>query len=190
MARPRSEYKRNAILAAATSVIAEQGVSAPTARIAKLAGVAEGSLFTYFETKDDLLNQLYLTLKGGLRDVMMESYPGTGSLKQQAAHVWRGYVDWGARHPEQRKAMAQLSVSERITGQSRAAGQAPFADVDAMLQACVAKGALHDRPPAFAAAILVALAETTMDFVIKYPAQAEQYREAGFEAFWNAVGRG
>jgi AcrR family transcriptional regulator len=51
MARPRSEDKRNAILEAATEVVAEQGVSAPTARIAKRAGVAEGTLFTYFENK-------------------------------------------------------------------------------------------------------------------------------------------
>jgi len=44
MARPKSEDKRNAILAAAIPVIAEQGVGAPTAKIAQLAGVAEGTL--------------------------------------------------------------------------------------------------------------------------------------------------
>jgi hypothetical protein len=44
MARPRSEDKRNAILNPATQVIAVDGVSAPTARIAKIAGVAEGTL--------------------------------------------------------------------------------------------------------------------------------------------------
>ncbi|HYS81455.1 MAG TPA: helix-turn-helix domain-containing protein, partial [Anaeromyxobacteraceae bacterium] len=64
MARPKSEDKRNALLAAATQVIAELGVSAPTARIAQVAGVAEGTLFTYFRTKDELLNELYLALKG------------------------------------------------------------------------------------------------------------------------------
>jgi AcrR family transcriptional regulator len=31
-----------------------QGLSAPTASVAKEAGVANGSLFTYFETKTDL----------------------------------------------------------------------------------------------------------------------------------------
>jgi len=55
MARPKSDDKRNAILAAAIEVVAEQGLAAPTAKIAKLAGVAEGSLFTYFATQDELL---------------------------------------------------------------------------------------------------------------------------------------
>jgi AcrR family transcriptional regulator len=60
MARPRSEDKRNAIMAAAARVIVTHGLSAPTATIAQEAGVSNGSLFTYFETKADLFNQLYL----------------------------------------------------------------------------------------------------------------------------------
>ena len=65
MARPRSEDKRNALMAAATRVIVTQGLSAPTAMIAQEAAVSNGSLFTYFETKADLFNQLYLELKAG-----------------------------------------------------------------------------------------------------------------------------
>ena len=60
MARPLSEDKRTAILEAATEAVAMLGVSVPTAKIAKGAGVAEGTLFTYFANKDELLNRLYL----------------------------------------------------------------------------------------------------------------------------------
>jgi len=74
MARPLSEDKRTAILEAATKVVAMLGVSAPTAKIAKGAGVAEGTLFTYFANKDELLNRLYLELKMDLRDAMMTGY--------------------------------------------------------------------------------------------------------------------
>ena len=50
MARPKSEDKRNAILDAATRVFAERGLTAaPTSEISKQAGVAEETLFTYFE---------------------------------------------------------------------------------------------------------------------------------------------
>jgi AcrR family transcriptional regulator len=61
MARPLSEDKRTAIPEAATEVVALLGVSAPTAKIAKGAGVAEGRLFTYFANKDELLNRLYIS---------------------------------------------------------------------------------------------------------------------------------
>ncbi|RYD40674.1 MAG: TetR/AcrR family transcriptional regulator, partial [Verrucomicrobiaceae bacterium] len=51
MARPKSNDKRAAIMDAAVRVIVAQGLSAPTATIAKEAGISNGSLFTYFETK-------------------------------------------------------------------------------------------------------------------------------------------
>jgi AcrR family transcriptional regulator len=187
VARPRSEDKRNAILEAATEIVAEQGVSAPTARIAKRAGVAEGSLFTYFENKDALLNQLYLELKSDLRHAMLDGFPAAQRIAVQARHVWNGYVDWGVAHPQKRKAMSQLAVSDRISPQSKEAGMAGFSQVNAMLQESVAVGVLKDQPPAFVGAIMGSLAETTMEFILREPAMAERYKNAGFEAFWAAM---
>src|SRR5690348_13111171 len=99
MARAKSDDKRTAILAAATQVIAAEGISAATARIAKIAGVAEGTLFTYFSNKDVLLNQLYLQLKGELRDVMLPAYPKSRSLRNRVKHVWERYLEWGIANP-------------------------------------------------------------------------------------------
>ena len=187
MARPRSEDKRNAILAAAIAVIAEQGTGAPTARIAKMAGVAEGTLFTYFATKDDLLNQLYLDIKGELRRVMVADYPAADSLKTRCRYVWVQYITWSRAQPDKRKVMAQLGVSDRITQTTKAAGMQAFANINAMLVESAALGILCDHSPAFAAAILTALAETTLDFIAREPAEAERYITSGFESFWRAV---
>jgi AcrR family transcriptional regulator len=74
MPRPKSDKKRNAILKAATGIIVTQGLSAPTAGIAKEAGIANGSLFTYFETKADLFNQLYLELKIEMASAAMKNH--------------------------------------------------------------------------------------------------------------------
>ena len=60
---------------AATRVIVTQGLSAPTATIAQEAGVSNGSLFTYFETKANLFNQLYLDLKTGMAAAALEGFP-------------------------------------------------------------------------------------------------------------------
>jgi AcrR family transcriptional regulator len=49
-----------ALLEAATTAFAQSGIAASTAVIARNAGVAEGTLFRYFATKDDLINELYL----------------------------------------------------------------------------------------------------------------------------------
>jgi AcrR family transcriptional regulator len=187
MARPKSEDKRRAILSAATEVIAESGIGAPTAKIAKAAGVAEGTLFTYFATKDELLNELYLDLKADMRDALMSTYPKSASVQTRCHHIWQKYVHWGVSHPRARKALAQLGVSDRLTPKTKAAGALPFAEFDQTLRESIAKGILRDTSSAFAAAIMTALAETTMEFMTREPAAAERYSAAGFDALWGAI---
>src|ERR1700719_5316138 len=109
MARPRSEDKRAAILEAAAEVVAMLGVSAPTAQIARGAGVAEGTLFTYFATKDELLNRLYLELKMDLRDAVFTGYPAGKSLIDRSRHFWDRYIGWGSAHPLKRRALSELA---------------------------------------------------------------------------------
>src|SRR5450830_469511 len=107
MARPRSEEKREAITTAAIRIIAEQGLSAPTAMIAKAAGVSNGALFTYFETKADLLNQLYVALKTELAAATTTGMPGAAGMREQLLHLWNSWVRWSISHPLKRRALAQ-----------------------------------------------------------------------------------
>jgi AcrR family transcriptional regulator len=188
MARPKSEDKPRAILAAATQVVAEAGLGAPTARIARLAGVAEGTLFTYFATKDDLLNALYLDLKDQMREALMSTYPSKGGVQKRLRHIWQQYVSWGAAHPQARRALAQLEVSGRLTARTKAAGALPFAEFDALLRESTANGTLRGHSAPFVTAIITSLAETTMEFMMREPAQAERYSASGFEALWGAIG--
>lgn len=189
MARPKSEDKRNAILNSALQVFTEQGLGAATAKIAKGAGVAEGTLFNYFSTKDELLNQLYLEIKAELRDVMLPGFPKDESIKSRIRHTWHTYVDWGVAHPHKRRVMALLSMSDRITELSKSISIVAFADINATMKQSIDTGVFREQPPAFVAAIMRTLAETTMDFMSNEPEQAERYREAGFEAYWNAIAK-
>src|SRR3981189_3369263 len=187
MARPLSEEKRTAILEAATEVVALLGVSAPTAKIAKGAGVAEGTLFTYFANKDELLNLLYLALTGDLPEAMMTGYPAGKSIIERSRHVWDRYIGWGSAYPLKRRAMRQLAVSDRITEESKKLIGDAFAEFDDMMRECAVGGAMRRQPPSFVSAIMSAIADTTMDFIAREPAQAKRYTKAGFDAFWKAV---
>jgi AcrR family transcriptional regulator len=172
MARPLSEDKRTAILDAATEAVAALGVSAPTAKIAKSAGVAEGTLFTYFANKDELLNRLYLELKMDLRDAVITGYPAGKSLLDRSRHFWDRYIGWGSAHPLKRRAMRQLAVSDRITEETKKLVGDAFGEVNDMMRECAAGGAMRHQPPSFVSAIMSAIADTTMDFIAREPAQA------------------
>ncbi|HSI82502.1 MAG: TetR/AcrR family transcriptional regulator [Candidatus Methylacidiphilales bacterium] len=187
MARPKSNEKRNAILDAATRIIVTQGMSAPTATIAKEAGISNGSLFTYFETKTDLFNQLYLELKTGMAAAAMDGFPEKAELREQVFHVWSNWMDWATSHPERRRGLAQLAVSDQITPQTRAAGHKIMAGFVDLMERIRAGGSLRDAPMSFVGAMMNALAETTMDFMIQDSAHARQHCTVGFETFWRAI---
>lgn len=187
MARPKSPEKRDAILAAAVQAIAEQGLSVPTSKIAKVAGVSEGSLFTYFETKETLLNELYLELKAEVRANMLDTYPAHASLEVRARYIWDMYVRFGIAHPDKYKVITQLSVSDSIREQTKRLSMEGYEALHAMVQEMFAYGALKDQPYAFGTALLLSLMNMTIEFIALHPSEADRFWDAGFIAFWNAV---
>jgi AcrR family transcriptional regulator len=189
MARAKSEDKRNAILSAATEVFAARGLGAATSAISQAAGLAEGTLFTYFKTKDDLVNALYRELKLELADAMMSDFPRRASVRRRFQHVWDRYAEWGIANPRQYTVLQQITVWGGLTEESRRAGIAPFLEIEKVAETAVAEHVFLDRPLELIAATLSALAETTIQFMRRSPAQADMYRTAGFEMLWAAVTR-
>jgi hypothetical protein len=51
------------------------------------------------------------------------------------------------------------------------------------------KGSHKEIPQTLIAATLIALAEMTMDFMVREPERAEMYRTGGFEMLWAAITR-
>ena len=189
MAKPRSEDKRYAILWAAGQVFAERGLGAPTVAITSAAGIAEGSLFTYFKTKDELINALYREIKLELADAMMSGFPRKHSVRNRLQHVWNHFVEWGVANPNQQRVLKQIQVWGGLTEESKNAGLAPFTEIKRITDDAVAQRIYKDIPQAFIGAALSALAEMTMDFMRQEPQQAEMYRIAGFEMLWAGITR-
>jgi AcrR family transcriptional regulator len=190
MARPKSEDKRNAILAAAIAVFAEKGIwSTPTSAISRAANVAEGTLFTYFSTKDLLLNELYRLLKLELADVLMAGFPQTASLRTKLFHIWAHYVNWGIANPLKFKVLTQLQVSDKITPETRAVGYAPFAEIERLAVDSIRRKQVYDYPVSFISAIFENMAETTMAAMAQSRGAGIDYCASGFEVFWRGITR-
>jgi AcrR family transcriptional regulator len=189
VARPKSGDKRNAILDAATGLFAERGLAAaPTSEISRRADVAEGTLFTYFETKDDLINSLYREIKLELADAMMSDFPRKKNVRTRLRHVWDRYVNWGIANPKQRKVLAQLQVSEVLTKESRDAGGAPFVEFQTMIRDAIEQRVFRDDLPVeLISKSLMALVEATVDLTAANPSKSKQYRDSGFQMFWAGI---
>src|SRR5467141_3503022 len=189
VARSKSEDKRNAIIDAETHLFAERGLTAaPTSEISNQAGVAEGTLFTYFKTKDDLINALYREIKLELADAMMSDFPRKKNVRTRLRHVWDRYVNWGIANSKQRKALAQLQVSEALTKESKDAGGAPFVEFQTMIRNAIDGRVFRDDLPAeLILRSLAALVEATIDLTVLNPSNANRYRDSGFQMFWAGI---
>lgn len=184
MARPRSEEKQEALLDAAVQIVAAQGLAARTAAIAQAAGVAEGTLFRYFATKDILLGALYLHLKQSVGDAMRSGFATHAPLEDQARSLWDGYIDWAVANPSSVKALTHLSASDGISEETRARAVHVFPEVHEVSKACAAKPALADAPAGFVDAVFMALADATARLAASEPRNAESYKTSGFRMFW------
>jgi len=184
MARPLSEEKRQALLDAAAEFVPSLGTGASTAKIAKAAGVSEGTLFTYFPTKDDLLNQLFLEIEADLTETMLAPYPADASAKDRLFAVWNRLIDWGLAHATARKALRQLKVSDRVKAESRNRCHAMLRDARTMVEECLAGHAAPDRIAFYIDTILFDLADISINAVTAKPQESDTIRQAGFDLFW------
>ena len=187
MARPLSDEKRSALMRAATRVIVTQGLGAQTAVIAREAGVSSGSLFTYFKTKRVLFNELYLELKAEMASAALKNHPGKASLRKQLFSIWSNWMQWVVSDPDKRRALAQLNVSEEITPETRALGHKSMTGIADLLERCRVAGPMHEASMSFVVSVMNSLAETTMDFMLQDPPNAEKHCQLGFDALWRVL---
>lgn len=187
MARPRSEEKRNTLLAVAAQVFAKNGLSASTASITSAAGMAEGTLFVYFKGKDDLINALYVEIKNDLAEAMLSGHPKDASVKERMHYVWNNYVDWGMKNPDRLAALHKIKVWEGLKAEVPETTTERFCEFVTLTESAIADGALKDIPYEFMLAAFSAQAETTMLFMKREPDKSAFYKEKGFEMFWNGI---
>ena len=87
--------KRQRILEAALKLFVELGFHAtPTSKIAQEAGVANGTLFHYFKTKEELVVALYIDAKERLANYTIPYIKPSDDVKQRSKAVLVGALSW------------------------------------------------------------------------------------------------
>ncbi len=188
MARPKSDDKRLAILDAAVKLFAERGPgSTPTAAISMAARVAEGTLFNYFATKEELVNAVYRTLKSEVAESLGRSSPTAADARLRFRHVWDRYIAWGISHPEKFRVLELLDASDSITEESRQIGQAALKEIERVAKDSIRKKRIRNTSLPYLAAVMTTLAETTITFAADNQQSRIDYSSAGFEIFWTGI---
>ena len=146
-AKPNLE-KRDAILAAALRLIARFGLhNTPMSAVAREAGVAVGTVYLYFPSKEAMINALYLHV---LEDRNRSLYsgapaaPGTQYDQRDALwETWHALARWHLEHEEGSNLIAQCRASGILSDETRAFEQNLDARGLVLYEEAVAKGHLR-----------------------------------------------
>jgi AcrR family transcriptional regulator len=181
--------KRDQILEAALDLFTERGFhNSPTTLIAKTAGVATGTLFHYFKTKKDLINELYLATKSSLAEELVKDFQKDASVEERLKVLWMNGVRWGLRFPKKLKFFQQFSNSPFITDLTR---ERATSEIDFLKQTyaeAIDKGLLKPIHQEFLEDYFEGYAMLTIRHFLSSSEKATPEKlDTAFQIFWDGI---
>ena len=187
--------KRDLLIEAAIELFGEFGFwNTSTASVAKKAGVATGTLFNHFKTKDELIDEVMVYLK---REMINEAKRGLkvdADLRDQFEHIWYSGMAWGERHPERFRLMEQIQVSQLLSNKEQKGEVGlPLDGLRELIQHGIDAGALQPLCPDLIAEIMYRNAQSYFEFLQARPEMSRfeknAHLQAGFEMCWKSLSR-
>jgi len=192
MPEPGSD-KREAILRTALSLFVERGFfGTPTSLISKEAGVATGTLFFYFRTKEELIDTLYLRIKARAAGAMCRGLTEEKDTKARLNRLGRNAVAWGLENPEEMKFMEQFAHSPFVSTSAQEEGMSRFVFLQDLVMDGIREGVIREYDPQ----LLVFMMASSLSGLIGRveaagsPAEREAIIDQGLAFVWNGLTSG
>lgn len=189
--------KRDQILEAALTLFIENGFEkTPTSAISKAAGVATGTLFHHFKTKEDLINGLYLEVKFALLENLSTQATaqtsGTHSntnLKAQIYGLWFNMISWVLVNPKEFRFLAQFGESAHIASSTREKVEQAFGDSQALFAQGVEQGVFYDLPLELLLSLSTSHIFASCNYFLQQPElwQDVKIQKKVFASFWKLL---
>ena len=113
--QPKRERTRQQLLVAATKVFAEKGVEAAAIQeIASVAGVANGTFYNYFQTKEAILEAAAIHYGVSYCERITTSYAHIKDGAERMAIGGRHYMTLAVEQPQLARFMLSVAVSSNI----------------------------------------------------------------------------
>jgi AcrR family transcriptional regulator len=190
MARKLNPEKKSKYLDAALKLFVTHGVqNTSTAAIAKKAGTAAGTLFLYFPTKQDLINELVMEIVKAQSDTINSALTPTLSAQDSFWAIWEASIRWFMDNLEAYQYIQQIRDSGIIPDDIIHQSNAYFDFYYTAIQKGLSEDAIKPYSVDLIGELLYRGIIAIMNLVktTKDRAQQEEYIHAGFEIFWNGI---
>jgi AcrR family transcriptional regulator len=175
------KYEPSDILEAATRLISREGVGVSMAKVAEEAGVSNGTLFHYFGTKQELLDQVYEWLKSDLVAAIGD-VPDELPATEQLRTLWMRWIGWVRRYPARHRVTQLLRGAGIVSPDAVERSEAAFARFHGIVAEAQATGVVSYLPLAYLGESLLA----QLEVAARSDLTEEQCSEA-FDLAWNSI---
>jgi AcrR family transcriptional regulator len=183
--------KRTAILDATLQLISEHGFHGTAmSMIADRAGVGAGTIYRYFDSKEDLITQLYLEIKRQKGKAFLAGYSEDLSLRERFRTLWLNVLHYYIGHPQETAFIEQFENSPFMNAEVEEAYAEYYEPLMRFFQYAFQEGVFKEMPLAmlstFTLEVAVSLAkhhasgELTLD---------DEMKELAMSATWDALKR-
>ncbi len=190
MVRNLSPEKRAKLLSAALHLFAAVGVQhTTTAEIAKAAGTAAGTLFLYFPTKQDLMNELVLQISREQSSYINSLLVPSFSARDAFFAIWNGSIHWLLANLEAFQYVQQVRDTGIIPESVVAESARDLAYYFVAIQKGWDEGSIKPYPVDMIGGFLYQdiVAVMNLTRTLADPGQREVIIQQGFEIFWSGI---
>lgn len=186
----KTSANREKILATALTLFTERGFfGTPTSLISKEAGVATGTLFFHFKTKEILIDTLYRRIKSEAAQAMGKSVDAEKSAPGKIRRIGFNAVEWGIKNPAKQKFMEQFAHSPFVSTSAHEEGMSHFLFLQDLVRDGIREGTIRDIDPSLlfcmmASSISGLIARAS---VIEDPAERKENIREGLDFIWNGL---
>jgi AcrR family transcriptional regulator len=184
--------KRTAILESALKLFTERGFhGTSTAQISKEAGVATGTLFNYFPTKEDLINSLYFEVKGDLSHAMGKDIEVGSTFKDKLKKIWSNLVKWGVETQEEFLFVGQFCSSPYITKFTRDEVMKEYVFLHDLVDEGIKTGEVRDFSSELIISMFYQASRTVVNFILDSDSSLNENKiiEDGFQIIWRGLAK-
>ncbi len=145
MAKQKTGDKLGDIRAATIAEVVASGSSAASVNaIAKRAGLAVGTIYRYYENKDQLLRAVYMAIKGEIHQSMMDAAENAADSKAKVQAMWFANLHFAHTEPKA-FLFAELIVNDTILTLEDREKIAPMAhDIRTVIEMAISDGVVRD----------------------------------------------
>lgn len=139
----QSEEKIDKIFRATLELIAVNGIhNTPMSAVSRKAGVAAGTIYHYFESKDILINKLYIYIKKDLIAQIMKHYDPKNSFKTSFFDIWMNYYNYLVNNPDILSFIEQCTNTPIINQETRKVADEITGPLVQFLELCIKKNVI------------------------------------------------